>query len=56
MLLPRASLRFTHQVKLMSSFWKTRARKSKSGSPSISNTDSAAHACTGGFTSPNAHS
>ena len=32
-LLPSASLRFTHQVKLSSSLWKTRSRKSRSPSP-----------------------
>ena len=46
----------THHVKLMSSFWKTRSRNPKSRPPSISKTRSAAHACTGGLTSPNAHS
>ena len=55
-LLPPTSLRLTHQVKLSSSLCMTRARKSWSRPPSISNTRSAAQACTGGLTSPNAHS
>ena len=55
-LLPSASLRFTHQVKLMSSLWNTRARKSRSVEPSIWKTRTAAHACTGGLASPNSHS
>ena len=56
MLSPSASLRFTHQVKLISSLWKARARNSKSVPPSMRNTASAAHAWTGGFTSPKFHS
>ena len=55
-LLPSESLRLTHQVKLRSSLCRIRSRKSRSRPPSISNTCSAAHACTGGFTSPKAHS
>ena len=57
---PAGSLRLTHQVKLISSFWKMRSRNSRSMRPvilrSIWHTRSAAQACTGGFTSPKAHS
>ena len=53
---PPASSRLTHQVKLTSSLSKTRDRKSRSRPPSMANTSSAAHACTGGFTSPKSHS
>ena len=42
-----ASSRLTHQVKLTSSLSKTRLRKSMSRPPSMANTSSAAHACTG---------
>ena len=55
-LLPAASLRLTHHVKFRSSFWKIRWRNSWSRAPSSSNTRSAAQACTGGLTSPKAHS
>ena len=55
-LLPSASSRLTHQVKLTSSLSKTRLRKSRSRPPSMANTSSAAHACTGGLTSPKSHS
>ena len=55
-----ASLRFTHQVKLSSSLWNAISRNLRSACPvmmrSIWNTRSTAQACTGGFTSPNAHS
>jgi hypothetical protein len=53
---PWLSFRLTHHVKLISSLWKTRARKSTSRRPSMANTRNAAHACTGGLTSPKAHS
>src|SRR3954454_3643479 len=53
---PSESSRFTHQVKLTSSLSKIRLRKSRSRPPSMANTSSAAHACTGGFTSPKSHS
>ena len=53
---PSASSRLTHQVKLTSSLSKTRLRKSRSRPPSMANTSSAAHACTGGLTSPKSHS
>ena len=60
MLLPSASLRFTHQVKLSSSFWNTRSRKGRSPRPlacfSRLYTCQVAQACTGGLTSPKAHS
>ena len=61
MLLPRWSLRFTHQVKLSSSFMNTRSRKRRSpASPraarSAWNTRHADQACIGGFTSLNDHS
>src|SRR5207248_9558790 len=55
-LFPSTSLRLTHQVKLMSSFCSTRARKPKSAEPSSSKTRTAAQACTGGLTSSKAHS
>ena len=55
-LLPSASLRLTHQVKFINSFWKIFSRNGKSVDPSIWNTRSAAQACTGGFTSSNDHS
>ncbi len=55
-LLPSLSLRLTHQVKFSSSLCMMRARKSMSVPPSIAKIRSAAHACTGGLTSPNAHS
>src|SRR5262252_5518605 len=55
-LLPSSSSRLTHQVKLTSSLLKTRLRKSRSRPPSMANTSSAAHACTGGLTSPKSHS
>ena len=55
-LLPPRSLLLVHQVKLMSSLWKTLVRKAKSVPPSSSNTRSAAHACTGGLTSEKFHS
>ena len=58
-LLPSASLRFTHQVKLSSNFWNTLSRNAVSRwprGPVILYTRHAAHACTGGFTSPNANS
>ncbi len=55
-LLPLLSLRLTHQVKFISSLCSTRWRNWKSPDPSISKTFSAAQACTGGFTSSNAHS
>ena len=59
-LLPWKSLRLTHQVKFSSSFWKARSRNSRSGTPlmlrSILYTRQTAQACTGGLTSPNAHS
>ncbi len=50
------SLLSTHQVKLISSLWKIRARNSKSACPSISNTRIAAQAWTGGLTSEKFHS
>ena len=57
---PWVSLRFTHQVKFSSSLWKTRSRNARSGLPrrlcSILYTRQAAQACTGGLTSPRAHS
>ena len=53
---PSASWRLTHHVKLTRSFANTRSRKSTSRAPSIANTSSAAHACTGGFTSEKSHS
>ena len=55
-LLPSGSCRFSHQVKFSSSFWKTRSRKSRSVPPSMTNTRSAASACTGGLTSSKFHS
>src|SRR5207244_6311111 len=59
-LCPSASLRLTHQVKFNRSFWKTRSRNRRSATPltrlSILYTRQAAQACTGGLTSPNAHS
>src|SRR5204862_682105 len=58
-LFPSASLRFTHQLKLSSSFWNTLSRNAVSRwprGPVILYTRHAAHACTGGFTSPKAHS
>src|SRR6516164_5603212 len=55
-LLPSASSRLTHQVKLTSSLSNTREMKSRSRPPSMENTSSAAHACTGGLTSPKSHS
>ena len=57
------SLRFTHQVKFSISLWNTRSRNV--ADPPLhavallrrcDKRCSAAHACTGGFTSPNAHS
>ena len=60
MFFPVASLRFTHQVKFRSIFWKTRSRKSWSATPvrcfSISKTAPAASERTGGFTPPKFHS
>ena len=53
---PDSSCRFTHQVKFTSSLSNTRLRKSTSVAPSMANTSSAAHACTGGFTSLKSHS
>src|SRR4051812_50062270 len=50
-LLPSASLRFTHHVKFISSFWKIFSRNGKSVDPSIWNTRNAAQACTGGLPS-----
>src|SRR4029077_370270 len=55
-LLPSASSLLTHQVKLTSSLSKIRLTKSMSRAPSIANTSTAAHACTGGLTSPKSHS
>ena len=55
-LLPSASSRLTHQVKLISSLSNTRLRKATSVPPSMAKTSRAAHACTGGFTSPKSHS
>ena len=55
-LLPSASSRLSHQVKLMSSFWKMRSRNSRSRPPSIRKTRSAAITCTGGLTSSKFHS
>ena len=55
-LLPSASFRLTHHVKLSNSLCSMRSRKSKSLAPSISNTCSAAQACTGGLTSLKVHS
>ncbi len=55
-LLPSGSSRLSHQVKLSSSFWKTRSRKSRSVAPSMTNTRSAARAWTGGLTSSKLHS
>src|SRR5256885_13032209 len=58
--LPSVSLRLTHHVKLRRSFWNAFSRKSRSATPvtrrSILYTRHAAHACTGGVTSPHAHS
>ena len=56
-LLPSASLRLTHQVKLSSSLWKTRSRNARSPLPRAlaarsCRRASAAQACTGGLTSP----
>ena len=48
---PSASCRFTHQVKFRRSLENTRVRNVRSRRPSISNTCSAAHACTGGLRS-----
>ena len=53
---PSGSIRLTHQVKFISSLGSRRARKSWSRRPSMSHTCSAAQACTGGLTSPKAHS
>src|SRR2546430_17120633 len=59
-LLPAASLRFTHQLKLSRSLWKTRSRKARSAFPvvrfSILYTRHAAQAWTGGVTTPKTHS
>src|SRR5262249_38979524 len=51
-LLPSASSRFTHQVKLTSSLSKTRLRKAMSRPPSMANTSRAAQARTGGAARP----
>src|SRR5882757_7715955 len=59
MFLPSASLRLTHHVKLITSFWKVRDRKTRSRSPRspvILYVRQHDQACTGGFTSPNANS
>ena len=57
---PSGSLRFTHQVKFVSSRSKTRVSHARSPSPRIatsaSKTCSAAHAVTGGLTSEKFHS
>src|SRR5262249_8320836 len=53
---PSRSSRLIHHVKLTDSLSKTRLRKPRSRAPSIANTSSAAHACTGGLTSSNDHS
>ena len=53
---PSLSSRFTHHVKLTSSLSKILLRNAASRPPSIANTSSAAHACTGGLTSSNDHS
>src|SRR6185503_14933423 len=53
---PSASWRLTHHVKLTSSLSKIRLRNAVSRAPSMTNTSSAAHACTGGLTSSNDHS
>src|SRR5579862_6394478 len=59
-LLPCSSFRFTHQVKFIRSFRKIVSRNLKSPVPfavlSEQYTFQVAHACTGGFTSENAHS
>ena len=55
-LLPSGSWRLSHHVKLTSSFWNTRSRNSTSLPPSMTNTRSAARACTGGLTSSKFHS
>src|SRR3984957_11501426 len=55
-LLPSASSRLIHHVKLTRSLSKIRPRNSRSRLPSMMNTSSAAHACTGGVTSPKSHS
>mmetsp|Transcript_9252 Transcript_9252/g.28846 ORF Transcript_9252/g.28846 Transcript_9252/m.28846 type:complete len:227 (-) Transcript_9252:435-1115(-) len=61
MLRPSASLRLTHQVKLIMSLWKTSSRKLRSPGPpcclrSIWKTRQDAQACTGGLTSLKFHS
>ena len=57
---PEGSLRLTHQVKFRRCLWKTFSRNSRSATPrmrrSILYTRQAAQACTGGLTSPSAHS
>src|SRR5258705_13233546 len=53
-LFPSGSLRFTHHVKFISSFWNTCDKKGRSRSPRrpvILYTRQHAQACTGGFTS-----
>jgi hypothetical protein len=53
-----ASLRFTHHVKLSRSLWKTlRGTRGRPPRAALDLVDApAAQACTGGFTSPKAHS
>jgi hypothetical protein len=55
-LLPSASSRLSHQVKLISSLWKIRSRNFRSCPPSITNTRTAPRTCTGGLTSSKFHS
>ena len=58
--LPSLSLRLTHHVKFSISLWKAFCKNCRSASPrtrlSILYTRHTAHAWTGGFTSPSAHS
>ena len=53
---PLRSVRFTPQPQFSISLVKPRPRNSRSQPPSAMNTCQAAHACTGGFTSPKSHS
>jgi len=56
---PEGSLRFTHQVKLSSSFWNDRSSHSTSAARLLFNmrwVKIVDQACTGGFTSPKFHS
>ena len=53
---PSESLRLSHHEKLNISLVKMRTRKARSVPPSSWWTCQAAHACTGGLTSPKSHS